>query len=150
MNCPKCHFKNTNVYDTRIGKNGKSTRRRRECGNCGYRFTTIEEVKILDLKVEKRNGQTVDFSEEKLEIGILKAFNKRKTDNLKIAELVQKVTDDIVSTGKNPIKSTKIGRLVLKHLKTTDEAAYVCYGAMFWNFESVDDFSVLLREVLKD
>jgi len=150
MKCPRCHFDNTSVYDTRISKGGKATRRRRECPNCGFRFTTIEEVIILDLKVEKRNGQMVDFSEDKLEKGIKKAFNKRNTDNIKITELVQKVTDDILATGKNPIKSTKIGRLVLKNLKTTDEAAYVCYGAMFWNFESVEDFQELLREVTKD
>lgn len=150
MQCPKCHKTSTNVYDTRISKNGKSTRRRRECTNCGYRFTTIEEVKVLDLKVEKRNGQMVDFSEEKLEKGIKKAFNKRNIDNFKMSELVQKVVDDVLATGKNPIKSTKIGRLVLKNLKTTDEVAYVCYGAMFWNFESVDDFQQLLQEVLKD
>lgn len=150
MNCPKCHVNETNVYDTRITKGGKATRRRRECNNCGYRFTTVEEVKILDLKVEKRNGQVVDFSQEKLERGIKKAFNKRNIDNLKLADLVQKIADEIVATGKNPIKSTKIGRLVLKNLKTVDEAAYVCYGAMFWNFESVDDFQELLRQVLKD
>lgn len=150
MNCPRCHSSSTSVYDTRISKAGKATRRRRECPDCGFRFTTIEEVKILDLKVEKRNGQMVDFSEEKLEKGIKKAFNKRNTDNIRITELVQKVTDDILATGKNPIKSTKIGRLVLKNLKTIDEAAYVCYGAMFWNFESVEDFQELLREVAKD
>lgn len=150
MHCPKCYHPDTKVYDTRLSQGGKATRRRRECEDCGYRFTTLEEVKVLDLKVEKRNGQLVDFSQEKLEKGIRKAFNKRNTDNQKIAQLVQKVIEDTLATGKNPIKSTRIGKIVLKNLKNTDEAAYVCFGAMFLSFDSIEDFQALLKDVQKD
>jgi transcriptional repressor NrdR len=150
MKCPKCGYLSTRVYDTRVTNSGTLTRRRRECPSCNYRFTTIEEAKVLDLKVEKRSGQLVDFNEDKLESGIRKAFNKRNTDAQKISKIVQKTVEDILSVGKNPIKSTRIGRIVLKNLKGVDEAAYVCYGAMFWNFESVEDFNDLLKEVQKD
>ncbi len=150
MHCPKCDFKDTRVYDTREAQAGKSTRRRRECPKCFYRFTTVEEIKVLDLKVEKRNGQMVDFSQDKLEYGIKKAFNKRTIDNQKISQLVQKVIEEVVATGKNPVKTTKIGKLVLKNLKNTDEAAYICFGAMFWSFDSLDDFNKLLEEAQKD
>jgi transcriptional repressor NrdR len=150
MRCPKCYFPNTRVYDTRVVQNDRTVRRRRECEKCSYRFTTLEEVKVLDLKVEKRNGQIVDFSQEKLEQGIRKAFNKRNINNQLIAELVQKVTEDSISTGKNPIKTTRIGRLVLKNLRSVDEAAYICFGAMFWNFQTFSDFNKLFKDFQKD
>ena len=150
MICLKCGAKNTKVYDTRVTKQGKSTRRRRECESCGYRFTTVEEVKVLDLYIEKKNGQVTLFSEKKLESGIRKAFNKRKIDNEKINLLVQRVIEDIVQIDKNPIKSTKIGRVVLKNLRKFDEAAYICYWAMFGNFQSADEFNKLLKEFNRD
>jgi transcriptional repressor NrdR len=145
VNCPKCHNSETKVYDTRVTQNGKITRRRRECLKCQHRFTTIEEVKVLDLMVEKRNGQTVPFSEEKLEKGIRKAFNKRRVDNGKITILVSKVTEDILAADKNPIRSTRIGKIVLKNLEKVDKVAYICYSAMFSNFENEDDFIKLIK-----
>ncbi len=150
MRCPKCNFPNTKIYDTRVTQNGRTTRRRRECEKCHYRFTTLEEIKVLDLKVEKRNGQIVDFNQGKLEKGVRKAFNKRRINNDLVAKLVQMVTEDAMALDKNPIKSTRIGRLVLKNLKQVDEAAYICFGSMFWNFETVDDFNRLVKEFQKD
>jgi transcriptional repressor NrdR len=145
MFCPKCQFSETKVYDTRVTQNGRVTRRRRECLKCRHRFTTVEEVKVLDLMVEKRNGQTVPFSEEKLEKGIRKAFNKRRIDNNKLSNIVQKVTEDILAIDKNPIKSTKIGKVVLKNLEKVDKVAYICFSAMFSNFENEDDFIKLIK-----
>jgi transcriptional repressor NrdR len=145
MFCPKCQFSETKVYDTRVTQSGRVTRRRRECLKCKHRFTTIEEIKVLDLMVEKRNGQTVPFSEEKLEKGIRKAFNKRRIDNNRLTNIVQKVTEDILATDKNPIKSTKIGKIVLKNLEKVDKVAYICFSAMFSNFENEDDFIKLIK-----
>jgi transcriptional repressor NrdR len=150
MRCPKCLYKDTKVCDTRSAQNARVVRRRRECEKCSYRFTTIEEVKILDLKVEKRNGQVVDFSEENLNKGIKKAFNKRSVNLNKINSVIQKITDDILETGKNPIKSTKIGKIVLKNLRDVDEVAYICFAAMFLNFENLDDFSRLVKDIQKE
>jgi transcriptional repressor NrdR len=150
MRCPKCLYKDTKVVDTRSTQNGRSIRRRRECEKCAYRFTTIEEIKILDLKVEKRNGQIVDFNQETLEKGIRKAFNKRSVNLNKIASVTQKIIDNIIETGKNPIKSTKIGKIVLKNLKQVDEVAYICFAAMFLNFENLDDFSTLVKGIQEE
>jgi transcriptional repressor NrdR len=129
---------------------GRIVRRRRECEKCHYRFTTVEEVKILDLKVEKRNGQLVDFSEENMAKGIRKSFNKRSININKINAVIQKVVEDILETGKNPVKSTKIGKIVLKNLKAVDEVAYICFAAMFLNFENLDDFSRLVKNIQKE
>jgi transcriptional repressor NrdR len=150
MRCPKCLNKETKVCDTRTTQAGRAIRRRRECEKCHYRFTTIEEVKILDLKVEKRNGQLVDFSEENLSKGIKKAFNKRSVNLNKINSVIQKIIDDIVETGKNPVKSTRIGKIVLRNLRAVDEVAYICFAAMFLNFENLDDFSRLVQEIQKE
>jgi transcriptional repressor NrdR len=150
MRCPKCLYKDTKVVDTRSTQNGRSIRRRRECEKCAYRFTTIEEIKILDLKVEKRNGQVVDFNQATLEKGIKKAFNKRSVNLNKISSVTQKIIDNILETGKNPIKSTKIGKIVLKNLKQVDEVAYICFAAMFLNFENLDDFSSLVKAIQDD
>jgi transcriptional repressor NrdR len=147
MRCPKCLNPDTKVCDTRNTQNGRVIRRRRECEKCLYRFTTIEEMKILDLKVEKRNGQIVDFSEESLAKGIRKSFNKRSININKINAVTQKIIDDVLETGKNPIKSTKIGKIVLKNLKSIDEVAYICFASMFLNFENLNDFSRLVRSI---
>lgn len=146
MKCPKCSADSTRVYDSRLTQNGRAVRRRRVCSQCNYRFTTVEEVKILDLYVEKRNGQVVPFEIEKIEQGIKKSFNKRKIDTFKISRLVQKVVEDIVALGRNPVKSTRIGKIVLKNLREYDEAAYICYWAMYGSFNTAEDFNKLLKE----
>lgn len=150
MICPKCKYKNTKVLDSRLTKKDRAIRRRRVCEKCGFRFSTLEEVRILELNVEKRNGRVIPFSEEKLRAGVRKSFNKRNVDNEKIDLIVEKVIDEIIKSDKNPIKSTKIGRLVLKVLKNVDEAAYISFMAMFENFDTTQDFNKLLREFEAD
>ena len=145
MKCPKCNQGDTKVYDSRAAKQGRAMRRRRECLDCRYRFTTVEEPKILDLNVKKRNGQLVPFSEAKLESGIRKAFNKRPVEAGLIDNLTQEVLEDILALDCNPISSVKVGKLALKRLKSTDKVAFICYSAMFSNFESVEDFIKIIN-----
>ncbi len=149
MICPKCQHKDTKVYDSRSTHGDRAVRRRRQCVKCKHRFSTLEEVKILDLNVEKRNGQVVPFSEGKLKKGVQKAFNKRTIDADKIDKIVQLVIEDILATGRNPIKSKRIGKLVLRNLKKHDEAAYICYWAMYGNFDTAEDFNNLLQDFEK-
>ena len=144
MRCPKCHNNSSKVLDSRPGSS--KVRRRRECERCGYRFSTVEEVFIFDLYVQKRNGSAVLFNNEKLEFGIRKAFNKRRIDEEKIRDLNKMVVENILALDKEVIKSETIGNIVLKNLKDIDEAAYICFWAMFGNFESVTDFNKLLKE----
>lgn len=144
MLCPKCHKPESKVLDSRPGKS--SIRRRRQCENCGYRFSTVEEIKIFDWYVEKRNGSIMPFLDQKLFEGIRKAFNKRTVDETKINLIVQNVIEEIIQTEKNPIKSVEIGQIVLKCLREVDEAAFVCFSAMFGNFSSIKDFEKALKE----
>jgi transcriptional repressor NrdR len=146
MFCPKCHYINTKVYDTRIAREGKAMRRRRMCPHCGYRFTNVEVAKVLDLYVQKRNGQVELFSEDKLDRGVRKAFNKRRVDNQKVEFLVQQVIEDIMVLGKSTVTSEQIGEIVLSILKRQDEAAFICFSAMFGNYSTRDDFNKILKQ----
>lgn len=145
MNCLKCNQGDTKVYDSRVVKTNKAIRRRRECLECGYRFTTVEEPKTFELNVLKRNGQIKPFSEEKLESGIRKAFNKRPVEAGLVEELSQQVLEDVLALDQNPISSVKVGKMALKRLKEADKVAFICYSAMFSNFESVEDFIKIIN-----
>jgi transcriptional repressor NrdR len=148
MRCPKCFNPQTRVCDSRNTNSNRSVRRRRMCDTCEYRFTTVEEIKIIDLKIEKRSGQVVPFDQSSLERGIKKAFNKRSVSANQINDVIQRTVDDILEINKTPIKSTKIGKLVLKNLKDVDQVAYICYASMFLNFENLDDFTRAVRGVV--
>lgn len=144
MNCPKCKHPDTKVVDSR--STSFSVKRRRVCTQCMFRFNTIETASVDNIYVEKRNGSKVLFNQEKLEAGIRKAFNKRQINEKKFRVIIQSILEDIMEGKKKTIKSTKIGRIVLKNLKLFDEAAYICYWSMFGNFENVNDFNKLIKQ----
>ena len=147
MNCPKCKHLDTKVSDSRVTCSGRNVRRRRQCLSCGYRFTTIEQIKLLDIMVKKRNNRVVPFSEKKLEEGIRKSFNKRQVEDSKLDKILQEVIDDILSLNQNIIDSSKIGELVSNKLKKYDKVAYICFLAVYGNFETIQDFNRLLQQV---
>jgi transcriptional repressor NrdR len=146
MYCPKCKNPDTQVYDSRVINDGKSIKRRRECTKCSYRFTTIEELKVVDIYVKKRNGQEVLFSREKLQNSIQKSFNKRKVNLVLVNSLVEAIIEEILSTYGEMITSEEIGNIVLNKLRDIDQAAYICFMAMFKNFETADDFIKLVKQ----
>jgi transcriptional repressor NrdR len=146
MFCPKCKCSDTQVYDTRVVNNGKSIKRRRECVECKFRFTTFEELKVIDLYVKKRNGQEVQFDKEKLKHSILKAFNKRKVDLDKINKVTEDVIESLLSKKVDVISSEEIGNAVLNTLRNVDQAAYICFMAMFKNFDTANDFIQLVKQ----
>jgi transcriptional repressor NrdR len=146
MFCPKCKCNDTQVYDTRVVNNGKSIKRRRECAECKFRFTTFEELKVIDLYVKKRNGQEVQFDKEKLKHSILKAFNKRKVDLDQINLVTEDVIESLLSKKVDVISSEEIGNTVLNTLRNVDQAAYICFMAMFKNFDTANDFIQLVKQ----
>ena len=121
-------------------------RRRRSCPQCTYRFTTVEVAKVLDLYVQKRNGQTELFSEDKLDRGVRKAFNKRRVDNQKVESLVQQVIEKVMVLSQTTVTSLQIGDIVLSILKNQDEAAFICFSAMFGNYGTKEDFNIILKQ----
>ena len=145
MLCPNCKTSRDKVLDSRESKDCTSIRRRRQCLNCGYRFSTLEVLKPLDLLVQKKDGRMEEFSEKKLTYGIQKAFNKRFVNQKEIDSMISKIVEEIVFLKKNPIKSTEIAETVLRHLKSIDIAAFVCFWAMYGNFSTLKEFQDLIE-----
>jgi transcriptional repressor NrdR len=144
MRCPKCTSLETKVLDTRTGKNETSIRRRRECIDCGYRFTTIEEVLRADLQVVKRDGRREDFDRGKVLGGLKKAVEKRPIDVMQIEMLVADVLAALENEFDHEIPAKAIGEQIMLRLKHLDQIAYVRYASVYKDFR---DLSELAQEI---
>jgi transcriptional repressor NrdR len=140
MRCPKCSNEDTKVLDSRPTNDCSAIRRRRECSECNFRFSTYEEVELLDLKVLKRDGREEPYMREKIESGLKRAFEKRNLDRDDYKELISKIEKDIQKTGKDAIPSKEIGNIVMKHIKTKDQVAYIRFASVYRQFADVDEF----------
>jgi len=141
MKCPACHHQDTKVTDSRLINEGIAIRRRRECLECSFRFSTYEEVEILNLTIVKTDGHTEPYSKEKLEIGLRKAFQKRPITQDEFKKLVSRIERDIQLVQKNnEIISSRIGEILMKHLKKTDEVAYIRFASVYRSFKDAQTF----------
>lgn len=140
MYCSKCSSLEDKVIDSRLSKDGRSIRRRRECLKCGLRFTTYEEVERAELRVAKRDGRTEPFNKEKLLNGMIKACEKRPVS---IAQL-ETVADEIIATVemefRREVPSQVIGAKVMAALHEIDEVAYVRYASVYRHFQDIGEF----------
>lgn len=146
MRCPNCANDDSKVLDSRPINDGMAIRRRRECIKCGFRFSTYEEMEILDLAVVKRDGRKEPYLREKIESGIRKAFEKRPLSRDEFHSLVSKIEVDIQKMGKEEIASKDIGNVVMKHIKAKDQVAYIRFASVYRQFTDVDEF---VREAKK-
>lgn len=149
MRCPVCNNKDTKVNDSRVSMDGMSIRRRRECLKCGYRFSTTEEVEILDLMIIKRDGRKEPYSREKLERGLKKALEKRPVTQDKFKKLVNNIERDLQKKKKREITSREMGEVVMKQLKRFDKVAYIRFASVYRSFEDVKTFQKELARLLK-
>jgi transcriptional repressor NrdR len=132
--------------DSRPANNGMVIRRRRECIKCGFRFSTHEEMEILDLTVIKRDGRKVAYQREKIESGLRKAFEKRPLTHDDFLELISGIEQDIQKIGKNEITSKEVGNIVMRRVKAKDQVAYIRFASVYRQFTDVDEF---VREAKK-
>ena len=139
MNCPKCH-RDTKVTDSRTSSEGMVIRRRRECLRCAFRFSTVEEVAILDLTILKRDGRREPYSREKLLAGLRKAFEKRPIASDELRSLVAVIERDVQMLRKPEVRSAEIGEVILRHLRKTDEVAYVRFASVYESFDGLRSF----------
>ncbi len=146
MRCPNCSHEDTKVCDSRPVNDGLAIRRRRECNECGFRFSTHEEMEILDQKVIKRDGRTQPYMREKIESGIRKAFEKRPLDREDFQEIISKVEQDIQKLGKEEVSTKEIGSIVMRHIKKKDQVAYIRFASVYRQFADVEEF---VREAKK-
>jgi transcriptional repressor NrdR len=136
MHCIYCEDANTKVVDSRESK-GK-IRRRRECKECGERFTTYETAEELEVKVEKSNGKIEEFNEDKVREGVQTAANKTPLDESDVEEVVESVKSMV--RGRKTIESTTIGQKIKEELKKKDEVAYIRFASVCDSFEDAESF----------
>ncbi|HOZ53575.1 MAG TPA: transcriptional regulator NrdR [bacterium] len=150
MKCPVCHFEDTKVVDSRISGDGFLIRRRRECLKCNFRFSTHEEMEILDLVVIKRDGRREIYNRDKMVGGLKKALEKRDIEGEKFKKLIYCIERDLQVINKDEIDSKEIGEIVMKNLKKLDKIAYIRYASVYQSFEDLEEFSEELDKLLKN
>ncbi len=149
MRCPKCTSIEDKVIDSRISKEGNTIRRRRECLECTYRFTTTESVVRDGLIVIKRDGLREDFDREKLVHSIRAALHKRPVDAEQITMLVEDVIDQVESKYESEIPTQAIGDAIMQGLKKIDQVAYVRFASIYKEFRDVSEFMTEINALEK-
>ena len=139
MRCPKCTSVEDKVIDSRISKEGNTIRRRRECLECGHRFTTIENLVRDGIVVIKRDERREEFDREKLLHAIRAACHKRPVDLEQITMIVDDVIDALEAQDEREIPSRFIGEEVMRHLRRIDQVAYVRFASVYKEFRDVSD-----------
>ena len=137
MFCPFCRYPDSRVIDSRTSDDGLSIRRRRQCPDCGRRFSTTETASLM---VIKRNGVVEPFSRDKIVSGVRKACQGRPATDADLATLAQKVEESIRATGAAQIDANDIGLAILPPLRELDEVAYLRFASVYQGFESLEDF----------
>lgn len=148
MKCPYCRSESFRTLETRDSQNN-TIRRRKECLNCGRRFTTYEYIETVELMVRKKDGRIERFDLNKIMRGLQKACEKRPVTMEQIRTLAERVRQGLMMRGKGEVSSQQIGDLVMKYLKTLDHVAYVRFASVYKQFEEPEDFRRILKEVRK-
>ncbi len=148
MKCPYCAHKEDRVVDSRATQDQVAIRRRRECLECGKRFTTYEYIEDVSLMVIKKDGQRQAFDRKKLLSGIMKACEKRPVSIDKMEEIVNQTERFLQKKPDREIPSSKIGELVMEKLKSLDDVAYVRFASVYRQFKDVGQFMAELSGIL--
>lgn len=147
MHCPVCRNKDTKVVDSRVAQDGLSIRRRRECEKCSYRFSTLEEVELLDITVVKNDGRREAYSREKLVNGMKYALGKRPYTEAAFRAIVNRIERDIQKKKKREVTSKEIGEIVMKYLKNFDKIGYIRFASVYRAFEDATSFKKELKKL---
>ena len=150
MKCQFCSCLDSKVIDSRPTDDGNSIRRRRECINCGRRFTTYEKVELSPLFVVKKDGRREGFDGQKIKAGILHACDKLPVSMQQIDEIVTRVEQKAYSTMEGEIPSEKIGDMVMDELKQLNDVAYVRFAAVYRKFTDVGTFMNELKKLVDE
>jgi transcriptional repressor NrdR len=145
MKCVYCSHDKTKVIDTRVSS--EQVRRRRECKDCGRRFTTYETAESLDIKVEKRDGEVQQFDEEKIRSGIENAVKNTEMTEDEVEEIVEEVKDAV--RDKKKVKAEEIGSQVLESLRKRNEVAYIRFASVYESFEDAESFQKEVEQLKK-
>jgi transcriptional repressor NrdR len=147
MRCPFCSSTDNRVVDSRVSREGRAVRRRRECTSCQRRFTTYEYIEERPLMVRKRDGSTERYDRRKVIQSIEIPCVKRPISPQAIESMVDDVEDELARRGEDEIESRLIGQLVMDRLKTMDHVAYVRFASVYRNFQDLEEFYEELRDL---
>lgn len=147
MRCPFCKSKDTAVVDSRASEDGFSIRRRRQCSQCGKRFTTFERVEINMPSIVKRNGERREYDRDKIRASMRLALRKRAVTDEQIEDAVTLIEQRLRGLGEREVQSSKVGELVLEELKRLDSVAYLRFASVYFNVENPDAFKRLMRDL---
>ena len=150
VQCPSCQNTDSRVLESRAADGGRSVRRRRECLNCDFRFTTYERVETVPITVVKRNGSREIFSRSKLLHGLDRACEKTGLDATRLEAMVEELELQLQQRGGRDISSAEIGELVLLQLKDINEVAYIRFASVYRQFRGIDDFVSTLETMSTD
>ena len=147
MRCPFCGHEDTQVKDSRPTEDSHAVRRRRQCPNCGARFTTFERVQLRDLTVVKRGGKRESFDRDKLMRSMTLALQKRPVEAERIERIVNGIVRRLESSGETDIPSAWIGELIMDALATLDQVAYVRFASVYRDFRETRDFEEFIGKI---
>ena len=147
MKCIYCGCEDSKVLDSRSTEETNSIRRRRECLNCGKRFTTYETVETVPILVVKKDGSRQPFNIEKIRSGMFKACEKRPVSIAQIDQMAEDIEKQIQNSLRQEISSQEIGEMIMSKLKAADEIAYVRFASVYRQFKDVTNFIKLITEM---
>ncbi|WP_455234193.1 transcriptional regulator NrdR [Thiogranum longum] len=140
MRCPFCGSIDTKVIDSRLAGEGTQVRRRRECLECGDRFTTYETAELVMPRIVKSDGTREPFNEEKLLTGVLRALEKRPVNTERVEGAISRIQHRLQSCGEREIPSRQLGEWVMDELRNLDQVAYVRFASVYRSFQDVSEF----------
>ena len=148
MKCPECGNTEDKVIETREGRDARYIRRRRECLDCGRRFTTYEKIEDIPLMVVKKDGRREEFDIDKVRKGLYRAVEKRPIQAKQIEQIAHQIEEKISHSDKE-VTTKEIGDDIMKKLKEIDKVAYVRFASVYFEFRSLEEFMAELRGLLK-
>jgi len=147
MRCPQCDSTENRVVDTRTSRGGRAVRRRRECMECGSRFTTYEYVEVRPIQVLKRDGSSEEFDRGKLVRAVRTACARRPLSLAQVEAIVDEIEDLLSSQAGVEVATETIGAMVMERLKPLDRVAYVRFASVYRNFQDEDEFQEFVVEM---
>ena len=148
MKCPFCNHLSDKVVDSREGKEGQVIRRRRECLDCGRRFTSYERIDEIPYMVVKKDGNRERFDRQKVMAGLLKACEKRPVSAAMLEAIVDRVEAALQEQPEKEIAATEVGGFVMRELKELDKVAYVRFASVYRHFRDIGEFMTELKDLL--
>lgn len=149
MYCPFCNVDDTKVIDSRLVADGAQVRRRRECQQCGERFTTYESAELVMPRIIKRDGTREPFDDAKLRNSMLMAIQKRPVSMEQVEAAISHISATLRGTGERELPSQTVGEAMMEELRKLDEVAYVRFASVYRNFKDINEFRTAVERLEK-